>query len=558
MRLVGRGWRAFAPVVLVALAAACGEGGTETPVATGVAATTATTQTALTGTAVAQAPAVRVTDQDGDPMPGVQVTFVAAGGGSVATPSASTDAAGLASAGSWTLGPAAGMQTVTATAAGLAPVQFSATAQARVATTLTPISAATQNGQAGSNVPEAPAVRVTDQAGQPLAGVTVNFAVTAGGGTLGSTSVVTGTNGTASANSWRLGSAGANTVTATVAGLTPVAFNATAQGPAAGSIVAVSATTQTAPAGTAVAQAPTVRVNSTAGQPLAGVPVTFAVTAGGGTLGQTTVTTNAQGNASAGSWTLGAAGVNTVTATVAGLPAVTFTATAVDPCTAALTYTLFSTVSGALTATDCELNSGEFIDFYATNLPTAQAVSFNMSSTAVDSWLEMYDGAGNFVAFNDDREQGNPNSTIRVFAPAGSYFLAASSYEPAETGAYQLSSAGITGNVNCDEYWVVPGVVINGQVQSTDCNFGGNYTDEYLVVLDVGEKLTVVMRSTTLDPYLRLYDINGVLVAQNDNGAGGLDATFTYTATELSLFFLDASTAVAGTTGSYSLTVTRN
>lgn len=85
---------------------------------------------------------------------------------------------------------------------------------------------------------------------------------------------------------------------------------------------------QTATVGTAVANPPAVRVTNAAGAAVANVAVTFAVASGGGALGVTTTSTNAQGIASAGSWTLGpAAGTNTVTATVASLTPVTFTAT---------------------------------------------------------------------------------------------------------------------------------------------------------------------------------------------------------------------------------------
>ena len=64
------------------------------------------------------------------------------------------------------------------------------------------------------------------------------------------------------------------------------------------------------------------------GEPLAGATVTFAVTAGGGTLSATTATTDADGRAST-TLTLGRTpGRTTVRATVAGLQPVTFTATA--------------------------------------------------------------------------------------------------------------------------------------------------------------------------------------------------------------------------------------
>lgn len=636
--------------------------------ATTVVPTSASPQTALTGAAVAQAPAVRVTDQVGEPLPGAQVTFaVTAGGGQITPAAAITNDAGVATSGTWTLGTAAGQNTVTATVAGVAPVQFSATAQARVPTTLTALPPTSLTGIAGLDVQITPMVRVTDQAGQPLAGVEVTFAVTAGGGTLSGPHTKTtgppGVPGTASAGTWVLGPVpGRNVLTATVAGLPPVEFEATGQarvatnihavsntsqaapvgtavslppsvrvddqegrpmpgvavtfavaagggtltgaaattgadgratvgswtlGPAGGqnvvtataaglapvqflalgqvatTVTAVSPTSQSAPVNTAVAQRPSVRVNDQTGQPMAGVQVTFAVTAGGGTVTGATATTGAAGIATVGSWTLGpAAGQNTLTASVAGVPPVTFNATGTvgDPCTTSVTYTLGSTVNGSLSTTDCRLSTGEYLDFYDTTLPSAQAVSFNMNSTQVNSWLELYDAAGNLVGFNDNGSASTNNAALRVFAPSGSYFLAASSLAAGETGAYELASGGITGNNNCAMYWVVPGVTIAGTVATTDCNSDGYLSDTYLVILRPGQTLTVRMQSTAVDSYLGLYDINGNLVKSDDDGAGGNNAllTHTYTGTGTTLFFIDAGTYDRGETGAYTLTVTRS
>jgi len=75
---------------------------------------------------------------------------------------------------------------------------------------------------------------------------------------------------------------------------------------------------------------PSVVVKDEGGSPVAGVSVTFDVTAGGGSVTGASATTNSQGVARVGSWTLGAtAGANKLTATVSGLaPKVSFTATA--------------------------------------------------------------------------------------------------------------------------------------------------------------------------------------------------------------------------------------
>ena len=87
-------------------------------------------QTAATGAAVAIPPSVLITDANGNPVSGTSVTFaVASGGGSVTGATATSNGSGIATVGSWTLGPSIGANTLTATHAGLSgsPVTFSAT-----------------------------------------------------------------------------------------------------------------------------------------------------------------------------------------------------------------------------------------------------------------------------------------------------------------------------------------------------------------------------------------------------------------------------------------------
>ena len=70
-----------------------------------------------------------MTDANDNPVADVGVSFtVASGGGSVTGESVQTDANGIATVGSWTLGATAGENSLSATAAGLAePVTFTAT-----------------------------------------------------------------------------------------------------------------------------------------------------------------------------------------------------------------------------------------------------------------------------------------------------------------------------------------------------------------------------------------------------------------------------------------------
>ena len=184
-----------------------------------------------------------------------------------------------------------------------------------------------QQGPAGEALAEPFVVLVRDQNGADLAGVTVTFSVTAGGGTLSAEATTTDAHGRA-ASTLTLGSQpGPNRVEVTVAGLEPVTF--TAVGLAVPRTVEkISGDEQQGSAGDALDESFVVEVRDQNGNTMAGARVTFAATTGGGTLSVTRSTTNAQGRA-ATTLTLGRTpGANIVEVTVAGLEPVTFTATA--------------------------------------------------------------------------------------------------------------------------------------------------------------------------------------------------------------------------------------
>lgn len=88
-----------------------------------------------------------------------------------------------------------------------------------------------QTAAAGTTVAQAPQVRVEDAFGQPVAAVSVSFAVTSGGGSVSGAMVDTDAAGLAEVGGWTLGSEGGiQTLSAGLVGLpvTPVVFTATA------------------------------------------------------------------------------------------------------------------------------------------------------------------------------------------------------------------------------------------------------------------------------------------------------------------------------------------
>jgi hypothetical protein len=95
----------------------------------------------------------------------------------------------------------------------------------------------------------------------------------------------------------------------------------------AGRMVAVTPLTMVADPGTEVS-APTVWVADSSGlYSVSGVPVTFAITAGGGLAGENTVLTDGHGKATVQMWQLGdSVGTNTLVARAPGLAPIVFTA----------------------------------------------------------------------------------------------------------------------------------------------------------------------------------------------------------------------------------------
>ncbi|AFZ02039.1 N,N-dimethylformamidase beta subunit family domain-containing protein [Calothrix sp. PCC 6303] len=102
--------------------------------------------------------------------------------------------------------------------------------------TITKVSGDNQTGATGSTLPNPLVVEVKDSGGNPQSGVTVNFAVTGGGGSVSPTSAVTNASGQASTTLTLGASPGAtspvsNTVSATANNIGNVTFSATANPP---------------------------------------------------------------------------------------------------------------------------------------------------------------------------------------------------------------------------------------------------------------------------------------------------------------------------------------
>jgi len=288
-------------------------------------------QSARAGTPVSVLPSVTVGDRYGNAVGETEVVFQVSGGaGSVTGDTARTGADGVATVGSWTLGPDPGPNALSASVPGLAPVTFLATGLAAIPAAIGKIAGDNQAAPVGTALSVRPSVRVTDSQGQGIPLVAVEFRVALGQGSITGETVVTDGEGVAEVGSWTLGTtAGVNSLQALVNGVDPVTFTATGiPGPPA-SMTVHDGDGQAAQVGAVVAIPPSVRVRDAFANPIPGVEVAFSVTSGQGSVTGTPSRTGPGGIAAVTTWRLGPdPGANSLVATAAGVDGVVFTATA--------------------------------------------------------------------------------------------------------------------------------------------------------------------------------------------------------------------------------------
>jgi hypothetical protein len=422
-----------------------------------------------------------------------------------------------------------------------------------------------QTGSVGQALANALRVLVTVD-GEPQPGVSVTWSTT--DGSVAPTSVATDADGI-SATTWTLGpTTGAQTAQATLeeASGSPVTFTATA--------TAASTTIAMAPAGSGDGQTgepgqalpDQLRVLVTVdGEPRENVTVTWSTT--DGSVDPTSVATDAEG-ISATTWTLGpTAGAQTAQATLEGATGspVSFGATAAgtSACESRTPYTVGSTVNGALNSSDCDFGDGSFVDFYSFSVAPAgdlpESVSFTLAAE-FDTFLFLFDADQILRALNDDAPAAGTNSAVRILLARGDYVIGANSLNPGISGEYELSSAAAPESVtNCDEVWVTMGISTKQSLADTDCTQGVVLSDEFRLILQGGESVTLTQSSTVFDPSITL--LNGVrATVGSDAGTTSVAAVVTFTAPAEPA--LGAYTIVAGTasaepmqTGAYDLTI---
>jgi hypothetical protein len=267
----------------------------------------------------------------GEPVPGQSVRFaVAEIPGTSITAEASNKEDGLARA-VWVLGATVDTQSAVARVVGAEnlTVTFDAVAQAAEAWKIEAFDGNEQSAPIGTDLTNPLVVLVTDQFGNPVADVEVEWSTE--DGSVDPTSSNTGPDGRTQ-TSWVLGSSiGRQSTSASREGLegSPVEFTATALPGTADDLVPVSGNNQRGEPGQQLGEPLVVRLVDDDGNGIPGRAVSWIVGTGGGSVSAATSNTGSNGEAET-RWTLGSSpGLNTLNAVVSGVGIVGFRATAV-------------------------------------------------------------------------------------------------------------------------------------------------------------------------------------------------------------------------------------
>ncbi|WP_420904236.1 beta strand repeat-containing protein [Candidatus Magnetaquiglobus chichijimensis] len=264
----------------------------------------------------------------------------------------------------------------------------------------------TQTGTVNTALTNAMSVTLTTGGAAITTQQEVTFTASAGKFANGTdTTKVTTVNGVATATTFTLGTtAGTQTITVSASGFPSVTFTQTANAGAAASLAADSGTGQSGTVDTNLANPFGVIAKDAYNNVVSGATVTFAVAGGGGSLSSTTANTNSSGIATSTLKLGRTAGVNSVTASVAGVAnPVTFTATGTHATPTKLIIGLSSTQSGAGSA--------------ALTMSAVNQNTVHVSGTLKDQFDNVATSATNAVTFSLDATTYGTLTTTTAVTP---------------------------------------------------------------------------------------------------------------------------------------------
>ncbi len=216
------------------------------------------------------------------------------------------------------------------------------------------------------------------------------------------------------------------------------------------------------------------------------------------------------------------------------------------------------TVSGQLLPGDVQLETGEFFDLEQVQLQAGQSLTVDLRSTEFDTYLTVIAPRG-AVTQNDDYEGSKDHSRIELVADeSGLWGMGSTSYQPGESGTYQLevaitspTAAGTGGEEAVERH--------TGRLETGDATLPtGEFVDSFEFEGREGEFVVVDLRSTAFDPWLEVRPPEGDTFVNDDHEGDSTRSLLALTLPRTGTYTAFVTTYRAGDAGGYDLAIQRS
>jgi hypothetical protein len=231
-----------------------------------------------------------------------------------------------------------------------------------------------------------------------------------------------------------------------------------------------------------------------------------------------------------------------------------------ETCRSQKTITDSTTDSAAISGTSCYVtlfDNGDqlYYNYYVLTLASAGIADLSAVSPDFTATLNLLDENGNLLVSDSGGggldADGNPQSSVRVQLPAGTYRLQVFSDVPSG-GKYSLSYAFTAGNPKpCVPTAVSPGDLLTGGLSARSCRTAAGLADLYTMTLPAAGTLSLDMSSFDFDTRLVLRDSKDNLIVRNDDVDG---VTAAHVAADLPAGVYTIATAATSGAGNYRAT----
>lgn len=205
--------------------------------------------------------------------------------------------------------------------------------------------------------------------------------------------------------------------------------------------------------------------------------------------------------------------------------------------------------------------TGRYARYFTFTLAQPVSVQIDLTSN-FDSYLYLLpgDSAGNNPITFNDNSGGNSNARIVRTLVAGTYTIEATTYDSGVSGAFNLKIRADGGGPACRTALNV-GATANGSWTAvcTSVHRPGSNARYYTFTVTKPTQVQIDLASSAVDSYLYLLPGSSPSsnpVTFNDNGGGRGNARISRTLA-IGTYTLEATTALAGTTGPFTVKVTK-